>query len=389
VRGYLDDRERTGSGEYNRNLKVETQTAAEYDPASIFWFEGTTSDGTENGYPRYFIKTQGLSLDHTGLNSIDAENDYKCRYENLGGAIAQIKIASLTGDMPHDYLSCTSKATETSTDQCFDEQAGQYKTRFYLQKVGDGTKNTSKLKLKVNDGGDGYSYSSFYVPYDIDIVTPGAVAFIGKLEMVNGNAGKIDPETGKTGTSYKLRCHSVNDYTGETQHFVPAGTPVLVRIPTSSKETESDESASYVEVAVPNNAPGTAVPSESNSLKGAYLTQTLSGVSGTVYVFGKTTTYGVGFFKNSGNIVGLGKNNLNVNNNRMYYITPSTSARQYSLDLFELDETTGVLEHVSGSDVMVPMRNDGVYYDLQGRRVGDRPSYPGVYIVNGKKVVIK
>ena len=385
IRGYLDDRERTGSGGYNRNLKVETQTAAEYDPSTIFWFEGTTSDGTENGYPRYFIKTQGLSLDHTGLNSIDAENDYKCRYENLGGAIAQIKIASLTGDMPHDYLSCTSTATETSTDQCFDEQAGQYKTRFYLQKVGEGG-NELSFKLKVNDNGDGYCYSSFYAPYDVDITTEGAVAFIGKLERENSNKGKTIEGTSYIEASYKLRCNSVNDYTGKTQRYVPAGTPVLVRIPAGSEENDGDGTL-YIQMSLPETAPSEAVPSSANSLQGVYLTQKLEGINGTVYVFGKSSKYGPGFFKNSGNIEGMVKDNHNVNHNKMYYVTPSTQSRQYLLDLFEVEEETGIVTNVSGF-YDTPKRNDGIYYDLQGRRI-ENPNRPGVYIVNGKKVVIK
>lgn len=378
IRGYLDDRERTGTGGYNSNLKVETQTAAEYDPASIFWFEGTT----DNNYPRYFIKTQGLSLDHTGLN---AESNYKCRYENLGGAIAQIKIASLTGDMPHDYLSCTSTATETSTDQCFDEQAGQYKTRFYLQKVGEGG-NELSFKLKVNDNGDGYCYSSFYAPYDVDITTKGAVAFIGKLERENSNKGKTIEGTTYIEASYKLRCNSVNDYTGKTQRYVPAGTPVLVRIPAGSEEKDGDGTL-YIQMSLPETAPSEAVPSSANSLQGVYLTQKLEGINGTVYVFGKSSKYGPGFFKNSGNIEDMVKDNHNVNHNKMYYVTPSTQSRQYLLDLFEVEEETGIVTNVSGF-YDTPKRNDGIYYDLQGRRI-ENPNRPGVYIVNGKKVVIK
>lgn len=316
---------------------------------------------------------------------MNAESNYKCRYENLGGAIAQIKIASLTGDMPHDYLSCTSTATETSTDQCFDEQAGQYKTRFYLQKVGEGG-NELSFKLKVNDNGDGYCYSSFYAPYDVDITTKGAVAFIGKLERENSNKGKTIEGTTYIEASYKLRCNSVNDYTGKTQRYVPAGTPVLVRIPAGSEEKDGDGTL-YIQMSLPETAPSEAVPSSANSLQGVYLTQKLEGINGTVYVFGKSSKYGPGFFKNSGNIEDMVKDNHNVNHNKMYYVTPSTQSRQYLLDLFEVEEETGIVTNVSGF-YDTPKRNDGIYYDLQGRRI-ENPNRPGVYIVNGKKVVIK
>lgn len=378
VRGYLDDRERTASSGYNSNLKVETQALAEYDPASIFWFESTTSDGTENGYPRYNVKTQGLNLTGNGLST---EDGFKCSYEGMGAAIMQLKTSSTSS---HEYLSCAG-GDETSTNQCFDEQAGYYKTRFYMQKVGEGG-NELSFKLKVNDNGDGYCYSSFYAPYDVDITTEGAVAFIGKLERENSNKGKTIEGTSYIEASYKLRCNSVNDYTGKTQRYVPAGTPVLVRIPAGSEKEDGDGTL-YIQMSLPETAPSEAVPSSANSLQGVYLTQKLEGINGTVYVFGKSSTYGPGFFKNSGKIEDMVKDNHNVNHNKMYYVTPSTQSRQYLLDLFEVEEETGIVTNVSGF-YDTPKRNDGIYYDLQGRRI-ENPNRPGVYIVNGKKVVIK
>ena len=47
---------------------------------------------------------------------------------------------------------------------------------------------------------------------------------------------------------------------------------------------------------------------------------------------------------------------------------------------FALDEETAIEE--------VMTDEDEVYYDLQGRRI-DAPTASGIYIVNGKKVMIK
>ncbi|MBQ6681668.1 MAG: hypothetical protein IJM78_05510 [Prevotella sp.] len=400
IRGYLDDRERTGSGGYNRNLKVETQTAAEYDPSTIFWFEGTTSDGTENGYPRYFIKTQGLSLDHTGLNSIDAESDYKCRYENLGGAIAQIKIASLTGDMPHDYLSCTSTATETSTDQCFDEQAGQYKTRFYMQKVGEGG-NELSFKLKLN-AAFGKSYASLYVPFDVEIPADiDAKPFYG-VEDHNYSANP------KADDKYTLFCRTL-DYINPDygEKIIPAATPVVIK---------SDDAAAEISFKVLNNAPhpdaklrgDLDVNSERvNKISGIYLS--IFDSRPELYTFGRENVYEgytgetidgkytgrVGFFKRSTSAL-----SKVLNPNRVFYISPFYNETQGSRGAaFVFEETPDIATGVSdvGTGVHSHQYSDGAVYDLQGRKVADdyesalsnRHLLKGIYIINGKKVVIK
>ena len=33
--------------------------------------------------------------------------------------------------------------------------------------------------------------------------------------------------------------------------------------------------------------------------------------------------------------------------------------------------------------------DDGMYYDLMGRKVGKKPTAPGIYVKNGKKIVVK
>ena len=52
------------------------------------------------------------------------------------------------------------------------------------------------------------------------------------------------------------------------------------------------------------------------------------------------------------------------------------------------DEATGIVEMRNGNE---EMRNKASWYDLSGRRVanGQKPTTKGLYIVNGKKTVIK
>lgn len=93
----------------------------------------------------------------------------------------------------------------------------------------------------------------------------------------------------------------------------------------------------------------------------------------TNYIFAKESS-GIGFYLAAANGAYLGAN-------RAYLSTTATVAAPYLG--FDDDETTDIdLTTVSGQRV-----TDNAYYDLSGRRVV-QPTR-GLYIVNGKKVVIK
>ena len=107
--------------------------------------------------------------------------------------------------------------------------------------------------------------------------------------------------------------------------------------------------------------------SQTNNLNGVADLEGLE-TDGTFYVLGNGTK-GVGFYKlASGKKVGLGK---------AYLSYSGGGAREF----FSLDETTGI------EDINRETITNNRYYDMQGRRV-ENPTN-GIYIVNGKKVVIK
>ena len=64
------------------------------------------------------------------------------------------------------------------------------------------------------------------------------------------------------------------------------------------------------------------------------------------------------------------------------YLTSSSSAPRYAIGVFE-DMTTGIKQMVDGRWMI-----EDAVYDLQGRKV-ESPSKKGVYIMNGKKKVVK
>ena len=85
----------------------------------------------------------------------------------------------------------------------------------------------------------------------------------------------------------------------------------------------------------------------------------------------------IGFYKVKNNVT-------NIPGNKAFLVLTSTEAQAKSFVLeFEDGGTTGI-ETIENSKNST---DDGVYYDLQGRRV-ENPTR-GIYIVNGKKVVIK
>ena len=102
-----------------------------------------------------------------------------------------------------------------------------------------------------------------------------------------------------------------------------------------------------------------------NSLKG---TTTSITNPGNAYVLNKKEA-GIGFYKLSATGT--------IGANKAYLTYDGSGAREF----FSLDETTGI------EDINRETITNNRYYDLQGRRV-ENPTN-GIYIVNGKKVVIK
>jgi hypothetical protein len=60
----------------------------------------------------------------------------------------------------------------------------------------------------------------------------------------------------------------------------------------------------------------------------------------------------------------------------------SLSIKSFCLD-FGNDVVTGIVEVADEKPA------DGIWYDLNGRKLDGVPTQPGVYVVNGKKVVIR
>ena len=119
----------------------------------------------------------------------------------------------------------------------------------------------------------------------------------------------------------------------------------------------------------------TMTPTSSNSsddYSGNSLTGTMTSITnpGNAYVLNYKAATGAGFYKlSSGGTIGA---------NKAYLVSGAGAPEFFGFDgnTTSINEVRGKMEDVSGE-----------YYDLQGRRVSQPTK--GLYIVNGKKVVIK
>ena len=56
---------------------------------------------------------------------------------------------------------------------------------------------------------------------------------------------------------------------------------------------------------------------------------------------------------------------------------------------FDNGETTGIDNSQLTTTNYANFTNDNVWYSLDGRKLSDKPTAKGIYIYNGRKVVIK
>ena len=86
----------------------------------------------------------------------------------------------------------------------------------------------------------------------------------------------------------------------------------------------------------------------------------------------------------SGSTLGYSKNNRQLHSFRCHFEVPSSAnVREFVLDFG--DETTSLRE-ISNEQLVISNYD---YYTLDGRKLDGKPTKKGVYVNNGRKVVIK
>lgn len=193
--------------------------------------------------------------------------------------------------------------------------------------------NTVNLQQPV---GDSYAYSTVYLPFAVD-VPQGVEAFTGSLSE------------GEGGTTLRL--------TGIGDGVIPARTAAVLRGTT-------DGSLALV----PATATGTAV--EANALQGTLDASATTPAN--TYALSGAFAEGIGFYPYTATTLPAGK----------AYLTLTDAQAVQKLAFSFGQGTTGIDAIEAGA-----ADKAATWYDLSGRRV-DNPT-KGVYIVNGKKVIVK
>ena len=190
------------------------------------------------------------------------------------------------------------------------------------------------------------SYATLYLPFDV--TTTGATKAYYIATVDNGSARLT--ATGNDGTE------------------IPGRTAVVLINSEAATTTAFTRTSGLSSV----------VSEDANLLKGTFVEKSLDlGDATPYYSMGKIDDE-IGFYKFNNN----GTTTITLGANKAYLdtTTPTGNVKGFTLSFGGED---GINQMVNGKSV------NGTWYDLNGRRLSGAPAAKGVYIVGGKKVVVK
>ena len=387
--------------------------ATEDDPSTIFYLNGSITNNPT--ISEASMSTQGLNVSG---NKMTTETGTTFTLIDIGGAT--FLITDKLDPATRNYFNFDQ--TSNIYDLKFAHEVPTDDAKWCLQpvqKTATAGNGEMPLNIRTNNGGDGFYYSTLYLPYDV---------------LLPADAG------GKTYNAYtckKWHNEGVNpvpvpkktiaETTYDEGKFIPAGTPVIIRT--------NDDSES-VTLTLPNTTTSTSLPCV---FTGSYLEQLLAvDAVHDVYTLGLPMTSNVNKadnYETTGGIVaplpefannGVGfyinatpnkeheasqslwfRNNRYVLHNKIYY--RGTDAGGGAPDMRDVqfvpvifgDGEEGDEDPKEEEEDMTKRRDyvgDNCVYDILGRKVASaeevkagtwyRHLSPGVYIVNGQKVFV-
>lgn len=374
-------------------------TGPEYDPASIFYI----SSGSGNA--PYTMQTQGLYVKDSTMTATsgEANNFYVA---DIGGATVLI----------HDGA----EAAERKYLHYRQSVGNIYDVKFEIGSVvdeDDAAKwcmepaNKKGLLIETHSGGEEatlttlWYYASLCVPFDLLIADKRSADSIHSSNAYTcveaespWNTEMLHPKPiGK----YNTGTYANNDY------FVPAGTPVLF---------STKRATQYIKATIPTTTPSTPI---TTIFSYEYLEQLLTPYDDNrrVYVFGPkmegtltlneetgvitavlpslgNTNVGFHLNANPNKEAGLARadwtrNNYYVLHNKIYYRAPASTPAPGRNDIVYVpvnfgDEDEEQPDEQKGNTSLV---GESGIYDILGRRYNTLPDAPGIYIVNGQKII--
>lgn len=320
----------------------------------------TDADRGSAGYSEYVILRADNYGMMTGKNTVDNQDWYRSLTSNYNWGVFKSAMDGshvvLTVSRGGDVLNIHADITGSNNVQYFED---------FVMNCGNASENVrvclsveaahlllDESKTTITDtevtgtvSASGYNTFSSIFPLDLSTIN-GAKAYAATSINAN-NAVELEEATGKVPAEYGLMVQGV------------ANAEFTVK-PTSGATAEI----------------------KNNMLVGMpFGGQVTKATKGFNYVFGYTDPEQPGFYQVDGVLPTLQAGRAYLYTTQDLLVTSTGGAPALTISLGD-DETTGIRSIDNGK-----LTIDNVYYDLSGRRVAQPTK--GVYVVNGKKVVIK
>ena len=363
---------------YDLSLSISIEGWTFGDTPNTPTLEGNLGGGAVTWKYKYpdskeFVETAPTSDSPAGEYTVKAEvaetGNYLAGSAEKTFTIAQLDISNAVVTLDYEELTYNGKEQSVTVTKVM---AGEIAVAADYYEVSDNSGTevgnytlTVTAKLKNSDGSDfknnftGTATAEFKIVYRK--VTSEELGFSNSDSQPSGTYYSETEDLGVPDgmVAYIITGINGNSVTTQRVSYIPKGVAVLV------EKGQSSESANDI-IPYPSTLPlkGTLEPLDVTSITG-----------GTVYVL-----YNGEFVKSTSGTIPAHRCYLLVATN------VASGTRSFSID--HGDGTTALREVKSG-EVKGEKWADGAWHDLQGRRLSAKPTNPGLYLHNGKMVVIK
>lgn len=378
--------------------------ATENDASTIFQFSETATAATMKTQDLYVMGVETNPNEGYAKMTATSGSATTFHVDDVGGAV--VIIYNLDGESKRHYLNYKQGDAAHIYDLHYYENVDVDASKWCMEPA-------STMVIATNNGGDGYYYATFYAPFDVTLPADADGKTYNAYICNEWHTQAVHPVA--------VPERTVSDVSYAEGKFVPGGTPVIIRV--------KDESGS-VTLTLPTTEPTSAV---SCVFKGKYLEQLLAvDPSNYVYTMGvpmtssvsedadygttgefvaplpEFATSGVGFYINAtpnkeadDDQASWQRNNRYVLHNKIYYREEASHARAATRGVEFVPVIFGDEEEekLPGIQDENDYRGDGCVYDLMGRKVATRQQVidgtwrnhltSGIYIINGKKIIVK
>lgn len=355
---------------YNATIK-DTRTSTSGNSDDYGGIVGKVSAKTK--VTKCLVHTLNINIPQTnhpgaiiGFSTSNYEEISQNLYYNCDVNGKKTNIATRNGDLFDD---CEAEELTTAPPDRF---YINYKGKYYAPKYCTVNTQNKQATLHQTFYKDD-NWNTLCLPFNLSNWKNSSVftdATIYEMEREN-DATKFDEEKKQIDIVFK----TVGDN-------LTAGTPYLVKWPEATEENATITSLTFNISSEADIATGTTTPVTSKdgyiSFIGVYGTQEFTANDRTMLFLGRNNAL---YYSTVGRSLGAYKAYFKLNNGLQMSATPASDGVRVLLHGLD-GETTAV------EAVLTPATSaDDEYYDLQGRRV-TAPA-KGIYVTNGKKVIIK